>query len=81
MTVAEPIERLGDYPPTLRVVVDGYEEVDEDWSPDQTIMKETRLDTETASWQGTHGDPEALLDGEPDATGTVEALFLRRASW
>ncbi len=81
MTVAELIELPGGYPPVLHVVVDGYEGGYDDLSPERMIVKKIDLDTGTESWQGKHGDPEGLPDGEPDAAGTVEALVLRRSSW
>ncbi len=81
MTVAELIELLGGYPPVLRVMVGGYEEDYDDLSPERMIVKKIHLDTGTESWQGRHGDPEGVPDGEPDAAGTVEALVLRRSSW
>ena len=80
MTVAELIECLRDYPPSLRVVVDGYEDGYDDLANDRIIVTGICLDTGKEFWQGKHGE---LPYGSESTAGNleiVEALVLRRSS-
>lgn len=80
MTVAELIECLRAHPPSLRVVVDGYEDGYDDLANDRIIVTGICLDTGREFWQGKHGE---LPYGSESAAGNVEiveALVLRRSS-
>ena len=76
MTTAELIRLLAQYPPDMRVVVNGYEDGYDDLSPKQVSVAKIALDTGKHRWEGQHGDPNGLTD----ADDIVEALVLRRAS-
>ncbi len=76
MTTAELIQLLAQYPPNLRVVVNGYEDGYDDLSPEQVSSVKIALNTGKHRWEGQHGDP----DGQTDADDIVEALILRRVS-
>ena len=76
MTVEQLVRLLRDYPPDLRVVVDGYEDGYDDLSPEQLSVVRIALNTGKHRWEGQHGDPNGLADGAEVA----EALVLRRVS-
>ena len=76
MTTKDLIQLLAQYPPDLRVVVNGYEEGYDDLSPKQVSSVKIALNTGKHRWEGKHGDP----DGRTDADDIVEALVLRRVS-
>ena len=79
MTAGELIELLRSFPPTLRVVVDGYEEGYDDITPDRILRTKIDLDTGTHAWQGEHSNPRDQLTSDSDVE-TAEALVFRRAS-
>ena len=76
MTIEELIQLLAQYPPDLRVVVNGYEDGYDDLSPKQVSPVKIALNTGKHRWEGQHGDPNGLTD----ADDIVEALVLRRVS-
>ena len=76
MTAEELIQLLAQYPPNLRVVVNGYEDGYDDLSPEQVSAVKIALNTGKHRWEGQHGDPDSLAD----AGDVVEALILRRVS-
>ena len=76
MTVAELITLLREYPPDLRVVVNGYEEGYDDVVPELITPVRIALDTGTHDWEGTHKHAD---DARSDAD-TVEAVALQRTS-
>ncbi len=80
MTVSELIELLQEYPTSLRVVVNGYEEGYDDLSPEQISIAKISLNTGTHDWEGQHGDPRRQMEETPDGVKVVEALVLRRVS-
>lgn len=79
MTVGELIERLGSFPRSLRVVVDGYKEGRDDFTPDRVIKMKIDPDVGTHSRQGKHGDPNERSSSD-SYVETAEALAFRRAS-
>ena len=81
MTVAELMDLLRDYPPALRVVVDGYEDGYDDLSSERIFVTKIDLDTGKKSWQGQHGDPRDKRRSGPNTVKTVEALVFRRTSY
>ena len=76
MTTEELIRLLSQYPPELRVVVNGYEDGYDDLSPRQLSVVKVALGTGKDEWEGEHGDPDGPIDG----ADVVEALVLRRVS-
>ena len=52
MTIGELVQLLAEYPPDLRVVVNGYEEGYDDLEGDLISVKEMRLDAGTKWWEG-----------------------------
>lgn len=80
MTVSELIELLQEYPDSLRVVVNGYEEGYDDLSPEQISVAKISLNMGTHHWEGQHGDPRDHAKETPEAAKIVEALVLRRVS-
>lgn len=76
MTVDELIRLLADYPPDLRVVVNGYEYGYDDLSPKQMSQVKIALNTGKHRWEGTHGE----TDGPTGCVEVVDALVLRRRS-
>ncbi|MCY3729411.1 MAG: hypothetical protein OXF97_10520 [Nitrospira sp.] len=80
MTVSELIKLLQEYPTSLRVVVNGYEEGYDDLLPEQISVAKISLNTGTHHWEGQHGDPPRQMKETPDGVKVVEALVLRRVS-
>ena len=76
MTIEELIQLLAQYPPNLRVVVNGYEDGYDGLSPKQISVVKIALNMGQHQWEGKHGDPNGLTD----ADDIVEALVLRRVS-
>ena len=79
MTVAELVQLLVNYPPDLRVVVNGYEEGYDDLSPEQMSLVKIALNTGRRDWEGRHGDPGPNGSAR-DGADVVDALVLRRIS-
>ena len=76
MTIEELIQLLAQYPPDLRVVVNGYEDGYDDLSPEQLSVVSIGLNVGKHPWEGRHGDPDTQsCDAE-----VVVALLLRRKS-
>ena len=76
MIIADLVEVLQNYPPDLRVVVNGYEDGYDDLAPEQVFPVKIALNTGKHQWEGQHGDPSSLADH----VDVVEALVLRRVS-
>ena len=75
MTVDQLAKILQNYPPDLRVVVDGYEEGFDDLETDLIVVREIRLDAGEAWWEGRHREAE---DARAEGSAIVNALALRR---
>ena len=80
MTVSELIELLREYPASLRVVVNGYEEGYDDLSPEQISVAKISLNTGKHHWEGQHGDPHHQIKETSEGAKIEEALVLRRVS-
>ena len=80
MTVSELIELLREYPASLRVVVNGYEEGYDDLSPQQLSIAKICLNIGTHRWEGQHGDPPYPAGRNPGKAKVTEALVLQRVS-
>ena len=80
MTVSELIELLQEYPASLRVVVNGYEEGYDDLSPEQISVAKISLNTGTHDWEGRHGGLRHPAEETPGGVKVMEALLLRRVS-
>ena len=80
MTTKELIHRLEQFPPELRVVVNGYEEGYDDLSPDQLSVVDIALNIGKHRWQGMHGDLTGFTRRKPEDAEVVEALVLQRLS-
>ncbi len=80
MTVSEVIKLLQEYPASLRVVVNGYEEGYDDLSPEQISIAKISLSTGKHHWEGQHGDPCRQVEETSETTKIEEALVLRRVS-
>ena len=80
MTTGELIRLLAEYPPDLRVVVDGYEDGYDDLSEGRIAPVKITLNTGTEDWLGQHGDASYLPQNIPDTTEVVEALALHRGN-
>lgn len=76
MTVDELAQLLADYPPDLRVVVNGYENGYDDLEPEQLSRVKITLNMGKHRWDGKHGDPARPTDG----VEVVDALVLQRTS-
>lgn len=81
MTISELMRLLDEYPPDMRVVVNGYEEGYDDLSQRQISVVKIQLNTGTHDWQGQHGDPHDKSGQSPDDAAIVDALVLRRMSY
>ena len=73
MTIEELIRILQTHPPDLRVVVDGYDDLEEHL----VSVRQIRLDAGEMWWEGRQRDAE---DTRSDGRGIVNALVLRRPS-
>ena len=71
MKTADLIRILQTYPQDLRVVVDGYDDLDEDL----IRVREIRLDVGKNWWEGRHNDADFTLDTDGSVTN---ALILHR---
>ena len=80
MTVSELSRLLKNYPPGMRVVVQGYEDGFDDLSPEQMVVVEIQLNQGTKDWQGRHLNPTGQAAGAPTADDVVDALALFRSS-
>ncbi len=80
MNVKELVEILGEYPPDMRVVVDGYEEGYDDLKRGQINMRKIALNTGKHSWVGKHGDAPWPGDEENRDAELVDAIVLNRVS-
>ena len=80
MTVDELIQLLANYPPGLRVIVNGYENGYDDLTPERLSVTRIALNTGKHPWDGQHGDTNGLIGSAPDDAEVVEALVLRRVS-
>ena len=80
MTVSELIKLLQEYPASLRVVVNGYEEGYDDLSPEQLSIAKISLNTGKHHWEGQHGDSRHPAEETRDGAKVEEALVLRRVS-
>ena len=80
MTAEELIQLLAQYPPDLRVVVNGYEDGYDDLSPKQVVPVKIALNTGKHRWEGKHGDPDRPNGDMSDDPDVVDALVLRRTS-
>ncbi len=81
MTVSELIELLQEFPTSLRVVVNGYEEGYDNLSPKQVSVVKICLNTGKHHWEGQHGDPPHKAEETTRPTKVEEALVLRRVSY
>ena len=77
MTTGELIRLLAEYPPDLRVVVDGYEDGYDDLEEYLISAQQIRLDAGEAWWEGRHQDIE---DIRREGSTVVNALVLHRPS-
>ena len=80
MTIGELIRILGNHPPDMRVVVNGYEEGYDDLSPEQIAGVRLLLNTGTQRWQGRHGDPRDVSGPSKSHSESEDALLLGRVS-
>ena len=76
MTIEELIQLLAQYPPDLRVMVQGYEDGYDDLEADCVIAGEASLNANSSWYYGCH--EQALTSDEQTGGETVHALFLRR---
>ena len=75
MTASELIQLLAQYPPDLRVMVDGYEDGYDDLEQHLISVKEIRLDAGKSWWEGRHRDS---WDERAEGSAVVNALVLHR---
>lgn len=80
MKVSDLIKLLQEYPPDLRVVVDGHESGYDDLTPRQITIEEIGLNTGRDDWEGRHENPLDIIGGAPKGTRIVDALILHRTS-
>jgi len=76
MTIKELTHLLEHFPPDLRVVVDGYD----DLSPNQLQTVKITLNTGTRDYVGTHGDLDFAPKENRAGLEVEEALVLHRTS-
>ena len=76
MTVDELIRLLRDYPPDLRVMVNGYEHGYDDLEANCVVAGEASLNVNSAWYYGRH--EQASTSDNQTGHETVRALFLRR---
>ena len=80
LTIGALIRLLSEYPPNLRVVVDGYEGGYDDLSVRQLQRIRIALGVGEEDWFGDHDDPELVFPKERRPKESVDALVLRRRS-
>ena len=80
MTVSELIHLLKQFPPDLRVVVNGYEEVYDDLSPVQHSVADIALNIGKHRWEGMHGDLHVVTGTAPVDGKVAKALALKQES-
>ncbi len=80
MNVHELIDLLRQYPGSLRVVVNGYEDGYDDLSSGQISVKSIALYTGVHDWEGQHGDPRDAPIDDAESHRIIDALVLRRTS-
>ena len=80
LTVKDLVRLLAEYPPDLRVVVDGYEGGYDDLSEGQLRKIRIALNVGDAEWVGDHEEPDCVFPKERLSTEIVDALVLRRRS-
>ena len=71
MTVAELIELLATYPPGLRVVEDGFDDV----LPERVSVTRIELDVGRAWWEGRHAAAAAGGTADSDAPGSMRSRW------
>ena len=76
MTVDELIRVLSKYPPNLRVVVNGYE----DLTTEQVVLAKIALNTGKNRWEGKHGVGVGLMSSGDKNAEVVKAVVLARVS-
>ena len=81
MTVKELMEFLEKYPADLRVVVNGYEDGDDDILPNRIFTRKIQLDTGKHDWEGQHGAPPYESEETTDDAKIVDALVFCRAPY
>ena len=80
MTVDELIQVLEEYPPDLRVVVNGYEDGYDDLTAEQVAVAKIALDTGKHSWEGKHGVGDGVMRSRNKGAEVVDAVVLSRVS-
>ena len=80
MNVKELIEKLGEYPQDMRVVVQGYEDGYDDLTRSQIGSRKIALNTGKHSWEGMHGDAPWPGEEENRDAELVDAVTLYRVS-
>ncbi len=80
MTVGELVGMPKAYPGDLRVVVNGYEEGYDDFSPGQISVVAIALNTGVHDWEGQHEYADEIRADAAELATTVDALVLRRVS-
>ena len=81
MTVQQLIDLLGNHPPDMRVVVNGYEGGYDDLSPRQIAQIKIALNAGSSEWEGKHEEPDFLTGAAADCADVVDAVVLRRESY
>ena len=80
MSFDELIGLMASYPPHLRVVVDGYDEGNDNLSPQQLRVVKITLTTGTREYVGALGDGDNLPKEQLAGLPVEDALALQRAS-
>jgi hypothetical protein len=80
LTVRTLIRLLAEYPPDLRVVVEGYEAGYDDLSKGRLQRVRIALGVGEEWWVGEHEDSDLVFPKERRPSESVEALVLRRRS-
>ena len=60
--------------------MNGYENGNDDLTPEQVTPVKIALNTGKHPWEGRHGDPNSMAESGPDSADVVEALVLQRVS-
>ncbi len=76
MTVDELIQLLANYPPDLRIIVQGYEEGYDDPEVGCVVAGEATLNVSSAWYYGRH--EQVLSSDDQIGCETARTLFLRR---